>query len=41
MDKYPDLSEYFELEKLITTAQRNRMKAVNDSVNQLIMYLFD
>ena len=41
MEKYPDLSEFFALEKLITTAQRNRMKAVKDSVNQLKMNLFD
>jgi hypothetical protein len=41
MEKYPDLSEYFELEDRITTAQRNRMKAVKDSVNQLRMDLFN
>jgi hypothetical protein len=41
LEKYPDLSEFFALEKLIITAQRNRMKAVKDSVNQLKMNLFD
>ena len=41
MEKYPELSEYFELEARITAAQRNRMKAVKQSVNQLRMDLFD
>ena len=41
MEKYPDLSEYFALQKLITTAQRNRMKAVKHSINQLRTDLFD
>ena len=41
MEKYTDISEYFALEDRITTAQRNRMKAVKDSVNQLRMDLFN
>ncbi len=41
MDKYPDLSEYFELEDRVTTAQKNKMKAVKHSINQLRMDLFD
>ena len=41
MEKYPDLSEYFALGNLVATAQRNRMKAVKDSVNQLRMNLFN
>jgi hypothetical protein len=41
MEKYPELSEYFSLGDRITTAQKNRMKAVKDSVNQLKMNLFD
>lgn len=41
MEKYPDLSEFFALEKLITTAQRNKMKAVKHSINQLRTDFFD
>ncbi len=41
MDKYPDLSEYFALEDRVTTAQKNKMKAVKHSINQLRMDLFD
>ena len=41
MEKYPDLSEYFALENYVTTADRKRMKAVKDSVNQLRMDLFN
>jgi hypothetical protein len=41
MEKYPDLSEYFALEDRVTTAQKNKMKAVKHSINQLRMDLFD
>ena len=41
MEKYPDLSEYFALENYVTNADRKRMKAVKDSVNQLRMDLFN
>jgi len=41
METYPDLSEFFALEKLITTAQRNGMKAVKHSIKKLRTDLFD